>query len=119
MRLYRGLKEPYDPSRIARGMSGTDFTDCPYEALLYATGRKGVVLVLDVPEGSARVSEELWPNSKAKRLMVWGRFDNYIVAQLPAKELRAQVRRKGIVAASHEEKSWVLRRYIEQRLQAT
>jgi hypothetical protein len=118
MRLYRGLKEPYDPSRVIRGeiIHGTDFTDCPYEALLYASGRKGVVLVLEVPEGSLRISEEFWPNAKARRLMVWGRFDNCIVATFPAKELRAPVRRKGIVAASHEEKSWVLRRYIEERM---
>jgi hypothetical protein len=98
MRMYRGLKEPYDPARgTTDRLFSTDFTDCPYTALRYATGRRGVVLVVDVPSGAARVSEELWIGPKAKRLMFWGRFDGFILAELPAKELRAEVRRKGIV----------------------
>jgi len=52
MCIYRGLKEPYDPTRImSERLHGTDFTDCPYTALQYATGRGGVVLVVEVTEG--------------------------------------------------------------------
>ena len=54
------------------------------------------------PTGLRRVSEDLWPNDSARRLMVWGRFDRQLVAVLPAKELRAQVRRKGMAAHSRE-----------------
>jgi hypothetical protein len=94
VRLYRGLTRPYDPS-LRRGFEGTDFTDCAYTALSYARGRRGVLLVLDVPAAAAtKATEELWLGVKAKRLMVWGRFDDYIVAVLEAKELRAAVRRK-------------------------
>jgi len=116
LRLYRGLTKPYDPDRVRRNRtSGTDFTDCPYTALCYATGPKGMVLVVDVPEGAPHVSEELWLDSSAKRFMIWGSFDEFIVARLAAKELRAQVRQKGVVAASDEYKAYVLRRYVEDR----
>ena len=71
-RLYRGWTKPHELDRVRRDRtSGTDFTDCPYTALSYATGPKGTVLVLDVPEGAPRVSEELWLNSSAKRFMIW------------------------------------------------
>lgn len=117
MRMYRGLKEPYDPTRgTTDRLFSTDFTDCPYTALRYATGRRGVVLVVDVPDGAARVSEELWIGPKAKRLMFWGRFHDFILAELPAKELRAEVRRKGIVTLGDEDKSLVLGNYIRERL---
>jgi hypothetical protein len=116
MRMYRGLKEPYDPTRGTEDrFFSTDFTDCVYTALRYAAGRRGVVLVLDVPDGAARVSEELWIGPKAKRLMFWGQFDAFITAELPAKELRAQVRRKGTVNLSDEDKSFVLGNYIRER----
>lgn len=76
------------------------------------------MLVLEVPEGDPRVSTELWLNPNAQRFMLWGRFDDLIVAQLAAKELRAQVRQKGIIAASEKEKALVLRRYVEDRRHA-
>jgi hypothetical protein len=115
-RLYRGLTKPYDPDRVRLDRaSGTDFTDCPYTALGYATGPTGTVLVLDVPVGAPRVSEELWLNSSAKRFMIWGGFDAFIVAQLVAKDLRAQVRQTGVVAASDEYKAYILRRYLDDR----
>lgn len=97
--------------------TGTDFSDCPFTALQYALGRCSEFLVLDVPEdvGSMRVSEEYWLGQKAGRFMVWGKFDELISAVIPAKELRAQVRRAGIVTASDEYKSDILRRYIEER----
>lgn len=116
MRLYRGLKEPHDPARVpSDGRNGTDFTDCPYAALGYATGRKGVMLVLDVPDDSPRVREEFWFVTGPRRFMIWGAFDEYIVATIPAKELRAEVRRKGIVTLGSEDKGMVLRGYIERR----
>jgi hypothetical protein len=91
MRLYRGLNEPYRPERVGAGqprMFGTDFTDCPLTALQFARGRRAVVLVVDADDGRLRMSEELWPGVDAKRLMVWGKFDPFIVATIPAKELR-------------------------------
>jgi hypothetical protein len=117
MRIYRGLKEPYDPTRGTKDrLFSTDFTDCPYTALRYAAGRRGVVLVVDVPDGAARVSEELWIGPKAKRFMFRGSFDDYLIGELPAKELRAQVRRKGIVTWPDDGKALVLGKYIEERL---
>lgn len=115
LRLYRGLTRQYDPARVQRA-AGTNFTDCPFTALRYAASRKGVVLVLDVPLGGPRVREELWLGTSAKRFMIWGAFDDSILAELPAKELRAHVRCKGVVAASDEYKALVLRRAIAERL---
>jgi hypothetical protein len=115
MNLYRGLKEPYRPERVGLGsdrMFGTDFTDCPFTALRYAQGRRAVVLVLDLADGQARVTEETWPDAGARRLMVWGKFDHLIVATIPAKDLRAHVRRKGVVSASDSYKASVLERAI-------
>ena len=119
MRLYRGLKEPYAPEKVGattRPVFSTDFTDCPHTALLYATGRRGVVLVLDVPAKTNRVTEELWLGGPAKRLMVWGRFDKFIVATVPAKELRARVRQRGVAATSDRYKGQILKRAIDERL---
>jgi hypothetical protein len=119
MRLYRGLKEPYRPEKVGLNqgtLATTDFTDCPYTALRYAQGRRAVVLVLDVTSETRRVTEELWPGAPARRFMVWGRFDEFLVAALPAKELRAHVRVKGVVAASDQFKARVLARAIAERV---
>jgi hypothetical protein len=117
LRLYRGLTRPHDPRRVEHARtSGTNFTDCPFTALRYAARPRGVVLVLDVPPGWPRVSEELWLVSGPKRFMIWGAFDDFIVAELAAKELRAHVRRKGVVATSDGEKAAVLRRAIMEHL---
>ena len=113
LRLYRGLTRPYDPSRVRRDrVGGTDFTDCPYTALGYATGPKGIVQVVDVGVGASRVTEELWLNQGAKRFMLWGGFDDLIIGEIPAKELRAQVRQRGIITSSDTDKARVLRRYV-------
>jgi len=104
MRLCRGLTKQYRPDYVGKGSEGrwcgTDFSDCPYAALGFAQGTRGVVLLLDVPReafASHRVTEELWGFNKSdpKRWMVWGRFGRWLVAEIPAKELRAQVRKKG------------------------
>lgn len=116
-RLYRGLKGPYDPTlAIVPGASGVDFTDCPFTALAYATDRRGVLLVVEVKDGTARVSEEFWLNRAAKRFMIWTAFSDLVIAQIPAKDLRAQIRRRGIVTASDEDKAMILRAYIERWL---
>jgi hypothetical protein len=47
--------------------------------------------------------------------LIWGGFDEFIVTQLAAKDLRAQVRQKGIITASDEQKAYLLRRYVEDR----
>ncbi|MEW6364929.1 MAG: hypothetical protein AB1714_09850 [Acidobacteriota bacterium] len=125
MRLYRGLTRPFRPDRVAvpfqpgtpAGTNGTDFTECPLAALGYARGRRGVVLVIDLPEPLPRwVSEEYWGDSVARRLMLWRPFHEYLVAEIPAQELRAVVRRKGVAATSDDYKSHLLERHIEQRL---
>lgn len=125
MRLYRGLTKPYQSEKVvaradARPINGTDFTDCPFTALLYARGSRGVVLVLDVAKESPgpKVTEELWLGVKAKRFMVWGKFDELIVGIIPAKELRAPIRRKGVAASSDEYKAAVLKHEISDRFAA-
>jgi hypothetical protein len=119
VRLYRGLKTPYRPERVGNSalFSGTDFTDCPFTALRYAATSRGVVLVLEVPPGErVRVSEELWLGQTAKRLMVWGRFDQVLARIIPAKELRAQVRARGVAGQCDAYKSSVLACYIDRLL---
>lgn len=115
VRLYRGLKRPYRPDEAARRREetrqGVDFTDCPRAALSYASTPRGVLLVVDLPpEASARVTEELWPHPTGRRFMIWGAFDRYIRATIPAKELRADLRRKQFGMR------WPLECFIEQRL---
>ena len=52
--------------------------------------------------------------------MLWGGpFDPYIVAEIPAKELRAEVRKKGVRALPDGDKSRILVRYLEQRISGT
>ena len=128
VRLYRGMTTRYRPERVGRtreGLpTGTDFTDCPFLALRFGWGPRGVVLVLDVPEDDfdlepmprLRVTEELYSlnGSGPKRFMVWGRFDDFLVAEIPARDLRAQVRRKGIVAQPDEVKSGILADRIDR-----
>lgn len=120
MRLYRGLKNRYRLDAVGEGQGGffgTDFTDCPLKALDYAHSRQGVLLVLDVPEtDDVRISEELWFQDGPRRLMVWGKFDRFLVAEIPAKELRGQIRRKGVVTQSREYKSALLADYIDRRV---
>lgn len=122
MRLYRGLKRPYDPTRVKPGRfdGGTDFTDCPATALRYAQGTRGVVLILDVPDGAlgpaGGVTEELWMGMAATRFMVWGTFDEWLTATVPAKDLRTALRERGLRNASDEHKSIVLPRIIGDEL---
>jgi hypothetical protein len=124
MRLYRGLKEPYRPEKVVprsgQPFVGTDFTNCPLMALRYACARRGVVLVLDVPAAtldSLKFTEELWSEMRgAKRFMAWGKFDEFITAILPAKELRSLIRMKGVASSGDEYKDALLKRKIQERL---
>jgi hypothetical protein len=124
MRLYRGLKERYRPERAVptpeQPLVTTGFTDCPLTALRYANARRGVVLVLDVPpemSDTLKFTEELWLGmGNAKRFMAWGKFDTFITAVLPAKELRALIRLKGVASAGDEYKAALLKRTIHERL---
>jgi hypothetical protein len=75
-----------------------------------------VVLVVDIPVDSVRVTEELWLEPNGKRYAVWGRFDECIIAQIPAKELRTEMRRKGIVTLGVADKAQALGRYMARRL---
>jgi hypothetical protein len=121
VRLYRGLRTPYRPELVGPSAPfsvGTDFTDCPHTALRYASAPGGVLLVLEVPPSAeSRVSEELWLDDAARRLMVWGRFDSFIVRVVPAKELRAQLRRKGVAGLDRRSKAVLLAGYIDDLLQ--
>jgi len=81
-----------------------------------------------VPQGSAFagqvspepvVGEQLrgaLAQARGKAFHVLGSsFKDLVIAQISATELRAQVRRRGIVSASPPEKAMVLRRYIADR----
>lgn len=55
------------------------------------------MLVLDVPSGTLKVTEELWLGARgAKRFMAWGRLDEFLTAVLPAKDLRTVIRVKDV-----------------------
>ena len=122
MRLYRGLKTPYRPERVdpSRFTGGTDFTDCPALALRYAQGSRGVVLVVDLDPDehlpAVKLTQELWLVPEAKRFMLWGRFDQFLSAVIPAKDLRTHLRLRGVRNASDETKAVILRSFITREL---
>jgi hypothetical protein len=122
VRLYRGLKNPYRPERVdpSRFTGGTDFTNCPALALRYAQGSRGVVLVVDIDQDehlpSLKLTQELWLVPDAKRFMLWGRFDLVLTAVIPAKDLRAQLRLRGVRNAPDETKAVILRGFIAREL---
>ncbi len=121
MRLYRGLKNPYRPALVdARWVSGTDFTDCPAVALLYAQSSRGTLIVVDIDydEDSVprKVFQALWPEREARRYVIRGRFDDLIAAVFPAKELRTRLRRERLRNALHATKARVLRAVIDDEL---
>lgn len=121
MRLYRGLKNPYRPERVDPSrFAGTDFTDCPALALRYAQGSRAVVLVVDIDRDehhpSTKLTQELWLVPDAKRFMLWGRFDQFLTAVIPAKALRAQLRLRHVSTAPDETKTVILRGFITREL---
>jgi hypothetical protein len=114
-RLFRGLAQSFDPSRLPTSANAaTDFTDCPLTALGYATTPNGVLLVVDVADGAAEVTEELWLRERAKRFNFWGSFASFVVHEIPAKSLRSELRRKGIGSLPDVDKREVLRRFIDR-----
>lgn len=124
MRLYRGLKNPYRPERVDPGrFSGTDFTDCPAVALLYAQSPRGVILVADLDDDEAtrphRICAASWPEREAQRFILWGCFDDVITAVLPAKHLRTRLRREGRRNAPVAAKSRILRAVIDDQLRVS
>ena len=125
MRLYRGLKNPYRTELVAtsRLASGTDFTDCPATALLYAQGSRGVLLVVDIDTDDktslrTRVTKELWLGAESERFMLWGRFDDRITAIFSAKDLRTRLRQERLRNAAHAAKSYALRAIIDDELRS-
>lgn len=128
MRLYRGLNKPYRPElvNVNRRSGGTDFTDCPATALLYARSSRGVLLVVDVDltvdddqaYAPARVTKELWLDRASSRFMLWGRFDDLIIASFSAKDLRTRLRRGQLRNAAHASKAYALRAIIDDELRS-
>ena len=122
MRLYRGLKNPYRSELVnCTRHAGTDFTDCPATAMLYARSSRGALLVVHVDidddqAAAARVTKELWLDTSSSRFMLWGRFDDLIVASFPAKDLRTRLRRERLRNAAHASKAYALRAIIEDEL---
>jgi hypothetical protein len=79
----------------------------PAVALCYAQGARGAVLVadLDLDEfGPAQVTQDYWLLRDAKRFVILGRFDQFITAVIPAKDLRTQLRRQGLRNARDDAK---------------
>ena len=111
MRLYRGLKETCRSEQRPAGLVGVYFTDCPSSAALYAYGRRGQVLVLDIPDDEAQLRVR-----KAERLIARERFDDYIVGIIPAKELRRRARARAIGAMPDSYKSDILKWAIDDAL---
>lgn len=121
MRLFRGLKNPYRPELVDdRWTSGTDFTDCPAAALLYAQSSRGVLIAVDIEDDELavpqRICEASWPEREAKRFLVRRRFDDDIVAIFQAKDLRARLRHEGHRNACFATKARVLRAVIDDEL---
>jgi hypothetical protein len=122
MRLYRGLKTPYRPERVvpSRFAGGTDFTDCPAVALRYAQGSRGVVLVVDIDHDkhfpAAKLTQEFWFVPEAKRFMLWGRFNQFLTAVIPAKDLRTHLRLRSVRNAPDETRAVILRGFIAREL---
>ena len=111
VRLYRGLKETCRSEQRPAGLVGVYFTDCPSTAALYAYGRRGQVLVLDIPDDEAQLRVR-----KAERLIARERFDDYIVGIIPAKELRRRARARAIGAMPDRYKSDILKWAIDDAL---
>jgi len=111
VRLYRGLKETCRSEQRPAGLVGVYFTDCPSSAALYAYGRRGQVLVLDIPDDEAQLRVR-----EAERLIARERFDDYIVGIIPAKELRRRARARAIGAMPDSYKSDILKWAIDDAL---
>lgn len=121
MRIFRGLKNPYRPELVDDSWtSGTDFTDCPAAALLYAQSTRGVLIVVDIDYDELTVPQRIcvasWPEREATRFLVRRRFDKNIVAIFQAKDLRARLRREGHRNAAFATKARVLRAVIDDEL---
>jgi hypothetical protein len=64
----------------------------------------------------AWLAEEEWIGTHAKRFSLRGGFDEYIVAQIPARDLSDEIRRRGVAGMNEKEKSEALARYVASRL---
>jgi hypothetical protein len=89
-------------------------------ALRYAQGSRATVLVVDIdPDehlASAKLTQEFWFVRDAKRFMLWGRFDQFITAIIPATDLRTQIRVRGLRNALDDAKAPLLRAFIAREL---
>jgi hypothetical protein len=116
MRLYRGLTKPHRPEKVPQFPDGTNFTDCAFTALLYARDPRGELLVIDLPDDDRRTHKALWFDDGPERYFVYGPFDRFFVARIPAKELRKIAGRKGGISAHREYRSYQLSSRIDEAL---
>ncbi len=118
MLLYRGISKKYKPSLVNLDKNGTDFTECPLVALLYARGTNGYVIVLNYEEEQRKikVTREYWGEQKASRFIVWNKFDDCILKIIPAKVLRKTIRAKGINQLCDTSKSTILTKKIKEEM---
>lgn len=121
LRLYRGIKEKYKTEKVNINNHGTDFTDCPFRATLYAKARNGYLLVVDAPIGQRPllVTEEQYLREEGgpKRFMLWSKFDSYLVAIIPAKEIRARLREEGCGRLCDADKGQTLKNIIGRAIE--
>lgn len=121
MRLYRGQPVPHQPGDQGPPGEGRNFTDCPYAALAYAQGRRGAILVLDLPEeGGPIMDERIWSidGTGPRRWGVHGPFDPWLAGQVPAPPLRAELRREGRRSWTDAQRSDHLVKEVAWRIEA-
>lgn len=120
LRLYRGINEKYKSAKV-NATNGTNFTDCPFRATLFAGGRNGYLLVVDAPTGQrpSVVTEELYLSGEGgpKRFMIWKKFDSYLLAIIPAKEIRARLREEGCGRLCDADKGQTLKNIIGRAIE--
>lgn len=84
--MWRAEKLTSGPARgnLAPMGTSTDFADCPYQALLYVVGRRGVLLIVEVPENLGWMSEGTSIGRQVRRFQI--RRGSGGVHQAPARQ---------------------------------
>ena len=96
--------------------------DARFPWFLLVPRRPGLTELTDLNDEDATMAHRIctasWPEREARRLILWGRFDEFITAVFPAKELRARLRREGRRNAPVTAQSRLLRAVIDDELRA-